>query len=58
MVDLPDADRPVSQMVRPFWLSWALRSARVRAAAWKVMFLLVLEMSAAGESESEEGQLT
>ena len=41
MVDLPEAERPVSQIVRPRWLRSSLRSLRVRALAWKVMFLLV-----------------
>jgi hypothetical protein len=42
MVDLPEAERPVSQIVRPRWLRRSLRSVRVRAEAWKVMFLAVL----------------
>lgn len=39
MVDLPEAERPVSQIVRPFWLRREERSERVSAAAWYVMFL-------------------
>lgn len=42
MVDLPEAERPVSQIVRPRWLRRVLRSVRVRAGAWKVMFLFSL----------------
>lgn len=34
MVDLPDAERPVSQIVRPRWLRRRVRSARVRGEAW------------------------
>ena len=30
MVDFPEAERPVSQIVRPFWCRWMLRSACVR----------------------------
>ena len=41
MVDLPEAERPVSQIVRPRWLRWVSRSLRVRAGAWKVMLLYV-----------------
>jgi hypothetical protein len=39
MVDLPEAERPVSQIVRPCCLRSEVRSARVRALAWKVMLL-------------------
>ena len=39
MVDLPDADSPVSQIVRPCWLSSFARSLRVSALVWKVIFL-------------------
>lgn len=30
MVDLPDADSPVNQMVKPFCLRYVLRSSRER----------------------------
>jgi hypothetical protein len=40
MVDFPEAERPVSQIVRPCWFWREERSARVRAAAWNVMLLL------------------
>jgi hypothetical protein len=39
MVDLPDAERPVSQMVRPLCLSSPARMAGVSGLAWKWMFL-------------------
>lgn len=38
---MPEAERPVSQMVRPCCLRRSFRSLRVRAAAWKVMLLEV-----------------
>lgn len=42
MVDLPEAERPVSQIVRPCWLRRVVRSVLVRAGAWKVMLLFEL----------------
>lgn len=39
MVDLPEAERPVSQIVRPCWWRREDRSERVSAAAWYVMLL-------------------
>lgn len=38
IVDLPDAERPVSQIVRPDWLVYVERSLRVRVGC-QVMFL-------------------
>lgn len=40
MVDFPDADRPVNQMVRPRCFRRENRSARVSRAGWKVMLLM------------------
>lgn len=42
MVDLPDAERPVSQRVRPRWLRSLDRSGRVREGC-QVMLLRVRE---------------
>lgn len=39
MVDLPEAERPVNQRVKPCWLRRALRSCVVTADACHVMLL-------------------
>ncbi len=39
MVDLPEAERPVNQIVRPGWERRAERSGWVRAWGCQVMFL-------------------
>lgn len=39
MVDLPEAERPVSQMVRPCCLRSEARMGTVRGVGWKVMLL-------------------
>ena len=41
-MDLPLADRPVSQIVRPRWLRKEQRSDWVTPLAWKVMFLFLV----------------
>ena len=39
MVDLPEAESPVSQMVRPVWPRRPERMAGVSGLAWKWMLL-------------------
>jgi hypothetical protein len=39
MVDLPEADKPVSQMVRPFCLRRPARMGTVSGVGWNVMLL-------------------
>ena len=39
MVDFPEAERPVSQIVRPFCLRRPARMGTVRGVGWKVMLL-------------------
>ena len=39
MVDLPEAERPVSQIVRPCWRRREDRSAEVTVEGWNVMLL-------------------
>ena len=39
MVDLPEAERPVSHIVRPCWRRREARMDEVTLEAWKVMLL-------------------
>jgi hypothetical protein len=39
MVDLPEADSPVSQIVRPFCFRSPARMGTVRGVGWKVILL-------------------
>ena len=41
MVDLPEAERPVSQIVRPCCLRRDVRMVGVSGVGWYVMFLVV-----------------
>lgn len=41
MVDLPEALKPVSQTVQPFWPRRVSRSSWVTAPGWKVMFVAI-----------------
>lgn len=53
-MDLPDALRPVSQIVRPVCLRRVLRSARVRPEACHVILVaIVWEVYIAGGREEE-----
>jgi hypothetical protein len=42
MVDLPDAERPVSHIVRPCWRRREERIVGVRGLGWKVMLLYTM----------------
>ena len=42
MVDLPDAERPVSHTVRPCWRRREERIVGVRGLGWKVMLLYMM----------------
>jgi hypothetical protein len=42
MVDLPDAERPVSHIVRPCWRRREERIVGVRGLGWKVMLLYMM----------------
>lgn len=42
MVDLPEAERPVSQTVTPVWLRRELRSLYVTLPGWNVMLVAIV----------------